>query len=99
MENENEQKQEQPTEQVIVINPTEQIKTLIKAGELAVETTRYDRKKIYYNHGNNTTVNPTLTEYLYRAERNIVKDMMPEIIQEASDMINAELDQVRELLK
>jgi hypothetical protein len=95
---------EQPVEQVIVINPTEQIKTLIKAGELAEETTRYDRRKsnetlIYHNEGNNQTVNPTLAEYLYRAERKIVKDMMPEIIQEASDMITDELDQVREILK
>lgn len=101
MTTENEQPQEQP--QVIVINTKEHVKTLIEAGSLAEKTTRYDRMKhgvlIFFNQGNNQTTNPTLAEYLSRAEKKIVKDMMPEIINEAKTMINDELTTIKELLK
>ena len=98
---ENEQPQEQP--QVIVINTEKHVRTLIKAGKLAEETTRYDRMKhgtlIFFSQGNNQTTNPTLTEYLSRAEKKILNDMMPEIIEEAKTMINDELTNIKELLK
>ena len=98
---ENEQPQEQP--QVIVINTKEHVRTLILAGSLAGQTTRYDRMKhgvlIFFNKGNSQTINPTLAEYLSRAEKKIVNDMMPEIINEAKTMINDELTNIKELLK
>jgi hypothetical protein len=94
--------QEQP--QVIRINFKEQVQTLIEAGEIAKETTSYTRRKhdtlILINDGKNQApLNPTLAEYLYRAERKIVNDMMPEIIKEAKSMINEELTNIKELLK
>ena len=101
MPNENEKPQEQP--QVIVINTKEHVKTLIEAGELAKETTSYTRRKndtlIFSNHGTVQTTDLTLAEYLFRAEKKIVKDMMLEIINEAKTMINEELTNIKELLK
>lgn len=101
MPDENEQPKEQP--QVIVINTKEHVKTLIEAGELARETTSYTRRKhdtlIFFNQGNNQALNPTLAEYLFRAEKKVVSEMMGSIIQEAELMINEELTNIRELLK
>lgn len=102
MSNGKEEKQEQP--QIIIINTKEQVKNLIEAGKIAEKTTRYDRRKpnntlIFFNGGKNQTMNPTLTEYLFRAERKIVNEMMSEIIGEASNMIHEELTNIKELLK
>ena len=101
MTTENEKPQEQP--QVIVINTKEHVKTLILAGELAGKTTSYARRKndtlIFTNQGNNQTTDPTLAEYLFRAEKKVVKDMMLEIIKEAKTMINDELTNIKELLR
>ena len=99
-ENENEKTQEPP--QVIFINTKEHVKKLIEAGELAGKTTAYNRRKsdtlIFFNDGENQTINPLLAEYLYRAERAAVKDMMENIIQEAGEMIGEELTHIKELL-
>ena len=98
---ENEQPQEQP--QVIVINTKEHVKTLIEAGDIAKETISYDRRKhdtlIFINRGNNQTINPTLAEYLFRAEKKIIDNMMPEIIDKAKQMIIEELTNIKELLR
>ncbi len=97
-----EENQEQPR-QIVVVNFKEQVEMLIDAGKLAAKTNRYDRRKsdtlIYFNEGNEQGTNPTLSEYLKRAESKIISEMMPQIIKEAESMINEELNSIRECLK
>jgi hypothetical protein len=92
-------------EQAIIINPREQIQTLIDAGKVAKETVRYAKEKsghtaIFIDEGNQVArPNPTLAEYLRRAEAAIIERRTKEIIEEAEKMIKDELTNIKELLK
>ena len=87
---------------IFVVNTTEQVKTILDVAKLARKTTGYARRKndtlIFINQGNNQITNPTLAEYFHKAEKKIVAESMPAIVEAAKQMIDDEINQIKNLL-
>jgi hypothetical protein len=95
---------EETKEQPIIINTKEQVQTLLNAFYLAEEAERYEKHEhgivIYVDDGKRTAEpNHTLSEYIKRAEREVVKEQNQAIIKKAESMIEQELTNIKELLK
>ncbi len=88
------------------------IQTMLRALQLALKATNYKPKtasqkmSILYDQGRKSVDNPTLADYIEKAEKTVLRKYEKEIIGEAGELIKAELklikselDAVRELLK
>ena len=81
------------------------IRIVIKAWILSKKATGYKPKTatkkmvIYHDQGRAAADDPTLADYIEKAEKTVLRKYEKEIIKEAGKLIKAELDAVRELLK
>jgi hypothetical protein len=78
------------------------IRIMLKAFDLAEEATGYKEAEkvtmIYFNNGENQTTDPTLAAYIKKAEKMFIKQHGFAIIKEAKELLQIEIDEIRELL-
>ena len=91
--------------EVIQFSTMDRVSTLVKSYSLSGIATGYKNKigkqppLIYFDQGKSTVNDPTLSSYIKEAEGIVLGRYSSEVIKEAGEMINAELNGVRELLK
>lgn len=97
--------EQQEEREIVQVTPRQSIEILLKSAELADKATDYKppashrQAMIFYDDGSQKVNDPTLYAYIEKAEENILERMKAEVIEEAGNLIRAELEAVKELLK
>ena len=96
------EKKQEPQQISVKHHVQDLVTALKKAGNIdryeVFERTYPPTTKLFFNNGADITTNPTLMGYIARAEKKLVENNVNHVIEIAANLIENDLDEIREVL-